>query len=342
MNERKVDQNETKFFDNDLPKDIVELLMKTHPLRKTEGFDEEKYATRYRKNLGKGEGIDDSSEAQPQRADHPIKKEVPPAGEKKAEYETTEDGIRLEIKRKRQERMQESAKKAKEEAPDERVKMIKVKSRPPKRNLSYTQADLDVARINKEADLDAFFKTDYETKKAAREEEYEEYNNPHHRGGKGSGKRRTNPKNVALFSMIAAFGIFIVFLCVTLTLSSSLAKAKEELKKYAEVEQQNSDLKLTINQMEEELNQLKASGTPTDNENEAGDKETDQTSPTPETPQTENTDTSTYTVQSGDTFWSISAKVLGNGAKYQEILDLNGMTENSPLQVGQKIKVPKK
>lgn len=133
--------------------------------------------------------------------------------------------------------------------------------------------------------------------------------------GRALEKRRTNPKNVALFSMIAAFGIFIVFLCVTLTLSSSLAKAKEELKKYAEVEQQNSDLKLTINQMEEELNQLKASGTPTDNENEAGDKETDQTSPTPETPQTENTDTSTYTVQSGDTFWSISAKVLGNGGK---------------------------
>ena len=48
----------------------------------------------------------------------------------------------------------------------------------------------------------------------------------------------------------------------------------------------------------------------------------------------------TYTVQAGDTFWSISQSVYGNGADYQKILDANGLTESSVLNEGQVLNIP--
>ena len=45
----------------------------------------------------------------------------------------------------------------------------------------------------------------------------------------------------------------------------------------------------------------------------------------------------THTVQSGDDFWSLGIKY---GVPYREILDANGLKENSVIYVGQKLKVP--
>lgn len=48
----------------------------------------------------------------------------------------------------------------------------------------------------------------------------------------------------------------------------------------------------------------------------------------------------TYTVKSGDTFWTISQSVYGDGSKFQKILDANGLNENSILNEGQTLKIP--
>ena len=45
----------------------------------------------------------------------------------------------------------------------------------------------------------------------------------------------------------------------------------------------------------------------------------------------------THTVQSGDDFWSLGIKY---GVPHREILDANGMNENSVIYVGQKLKIP--
>lgn len=59
-----------------------------------------------------------------------------------------------------------------------------------------------------------------------------------------------------------------------------------------------------------------------------------QPAPTPEpTPAVE----ATYTVQPGDSYWKISAKVLGSGAKWRRIANLN---DNRTLRPGDVIKVP--
>ena len=47
----------------------------------------------------------------------------------------------------------------------------------------------------------------------------------------------------------------------------------------------------------------------------------------------------TYTVKSGDSLWKISQTFLGNGARYKEIMDLNGMVSQT-IKPGQVLKLP--
>lgn len=49
----------------------------------------------------------------------------------------------------------------------------------------------------------------------------------------------------------------------------------------------------------------------------------------------------TYTVQSGDTLWGIAKKELGSGARYTEIVKLNGL-KTSTIYKGQILKLPEK
>lgn len=48
----------------------------------------------------------------------------------------------------------------------------------------------------------------------------------------------------------------------------------------------------------------------------------------------------TYTVQKGDSPWSIAVKCLGSGARYTEILALNGLTTASTIHAGDVLKLP--
>jgi LysM repeat protein len=48
----------------------------------------------------------------------------------------------------------------------------------------------------------------------------------------------------------------------------------------------------------------------------------------------------TYTVQSGDSPWSIAQKVYGDGTKYTLIMSANGITDSSRLRVGMVLKIP--
>lgn len=53
---------------------------------------------------------------------------------------------------------------------------------------------------------------------------------------------------------------------------------------------------------------------------------------------TTSTDNDTYTVQAGDSLWSIAEKVYGSGTYYTKLMTLNGLT-NSNIMVGQVLKI---
>ena len=54
----------------------------------------------------------------------------------------------------------------------------------------------------------------------------------------------------------------------------------------------------------------------------------------------ENGGAQSYTVQSGDTLWSIATKFYGNGSKYTLILRANDMADNARLAVGATLIIP--
>ena len=49
--------------------------------------------------------------------------------------------------------------------------------------------------------------------------------------------------------------------------------------------------------------------------------------------------TKTYTVKTGDTLWDIAQTLLGNGARYKEIVSLNNL-HSSIIYPGQVLKIP--
>lgn len=51
------------------------------------------------------------------------------------------------------------------------------------------------------------------------------------------------------------------------------------------------------------------------------------------------TSTQTYTVKNGDSLWKIAQSLLGNGARYKEIMVLSGLTSTT-IHVGQTLTVP--
>jgi len=53
--------------------------------------------------------------------------------------------------------------------------------------------------------------------------------------------------------------------------------------------------------------------------------------------------TKSYTIQNGDSLWSIAQKQLGNGSRFKEILKLNPkISAKSNLVVGSKLNIPEK
>jgi len=50
----------------------------------------------------------------------------------------------------------------------------------------------------------------------------------------------------------------------------------------------------------------------------------------------------TYTVKPGDTLWGIAVKFLGDGQRYPEIRELNGIGKNNVIRSGQVLKIPPK
>ena len=74
------------------------------------------------------------------------------------------------------------------------------------------------------------------------------------------------------------------------------------------------------------------------------EKKTAEVEPTPEViePEKEQSGQDSYTVQSGDTLWSIAEAACGDGAKYMKIFEANSDLLEHPDQIipGQKLQMP--
>jgi LysM repeat protein len=140
-------------------------------------------------------------------------------------------------------------------------------------------------------------------------------------------------KKVIIAAGVAVF-LFLFLFVRNITLTHKVNELNTKLADYQDMKQKNEDYKLEVLSLQDKL---KTNATSSE-ENTNSDENSNQKSNTGGSAETADT----YTVVAGDTLSGISQKVYGNYSGYQKILEANGLTENSSLQIGQTLKIPKK
>lgn len=196
------------------------------------------------------------------------------------------------------------------------------KERPRKKRRHYDEKELELSNIDKQANLNELFRED--------DDYYEEKHS-------GNGVIRIVIAVVAV--VVLAFFIYKVA-----SLAGQVTKLNEQVESYKTMESEYEQLKLDNLSLTEQVESLQAQlgGGSTDNSsdnNNSGDTSS-QTSSNTSTPASTTSGSKTYTVQSGDTYWSIATKVYGNGSYYEKILKANNLTENDKLREGMTLTIP--
>ncbi|MEA4816003.1 MAG: LysM peptidoglycan-binding domain-containing protein [Lachnospiraceae bacterium] len=147
----------------------------------------------------------------------------------------------------------------------------------------------------------------------------------------------------------------VVLVCLTafftfrsISLSGKLAKVNASVSEYEKMASDYNQLKLEKIALDEEASGLRVKAEKYDElmagqaeTSEGGEASGNQASSGQTTGGQTTGSYSTYTVTAGDTFWGIAEKTYGNGVYFSRILEANGLTENSGLQIGQTLKIPK-
>ena len=153
----------------------------------------------------------------------------------------------------------------------------------------------------------------------------------------GSGRSK-----LAIILGIVALVLIIFLIFRTVSLNSKLEDAQNQLTQSQDYKEKYENIQLEKMQLEEQLDALQ---NPDAN---AGDADADADGEDGEDGDSDSNTSSSastgagkeYTIKEGDTLWTIAQSQLGNGADYQKILDANGMKESDPLKPGAKIKIP--
>ncbi len=137
-----------------------------------------------------------------------------------------------------------------------------------------------------------------------------------------------------LFLITVILMVFLLF--KTASLSNALELAEAEVEKQKTIETKYETLQLEKLQLEEEINALRY---PVEPEAEYIPEEGEAVPDAGET--SDLSSTTVYTVMAGDSAWSIAQKVYNNGADFKRILDANNMSENDTVTPGMKLTIPR-
>lgn len=303
---------------NDVPEDIKDILMETHPLR---GKDLSSETSSYRTRTGKISEVEAVKKAHSKK----IKEEI--SNIKNSNNVNTSKNIaknRNKTKTKSNRikndgentniQTNKSKSSSKTVTQDRPIQVPKNKRKnnntiPQKKSAKEQnkEYDEDIEKIVKNASIDNLYgKEDYEY------DEDDKINLP-------------EAKKVIVAGGAVFIILFLFFAFKTITLSSKLQKANTELQTMTQTQEENEKLKMEVLSLQEELYKYTGS--------------TETTKEKTNSVSTDNFDT--YTVVAGDTIGSIATKVYGDFGSYTKILEANGLTENSNIQIGQVLKIPK-
>ncbi|MDO4531142.1 MAG: LysM peptidoglycan-binding domain-containing protein [Bacillota bacterium] len=338
----------------DLPKEVVDILMQTHPLMGKNEDDLEASAYRSRRPQRR-EDVEEVKEARMQQVSHEISEvsrapqqegdptryvsrrarhagivseELPEAAPRAVSMqdEDYDDGIQYVsvMPARRKSKIVEEVTLQTTAAPQKRSKKAKKEreeqpfesmGRDPRDNRPrYEDVDFE-ARAKKEH-LDSLY------------DDYDDYD-------EGSGKGK-----LAIILGIVGLILIIFLIFRTVSLSSKLEETQNLLTQSEEYKQKYDDVQLEKMQLEEQLEAMTNPIAPEETtEGAEGEGTEGSTASTGTTASAAGTGKE-YTIKEGDTLWTIAQSQMGNGADYTKILAANGMKESDPLKVGSTIKIP--
>lgn len=154
-------------------------------------------------------------------------------------------------------------------------------------------------------------------------------------------EKRIKAKNIVMVGGIVLALVFAVLFIKTISLTGKLNKAETKIQAYEEIQAKNEELKLNVLTLEEEVGKLKSGETEDAATMPIDDVVGETEAKTAEAVQPPTGEFDTYTIKDGDSYWTIAAEVYGNGALYQKILDFNNLTENDKIKPGEVLKIPK-
>ncbi|WP_352399690.1 LysM peptidoglycan-binding domain-containing protein [Anaerotignum sp.] len=351
---RGLNDNDKDYYEdlyNDLPKEVVDILMQTHPLMGKDGNTE---GVRSKKRPSR-EDIEEVREARMQQVGNEIN-EIRKAPQQEGEptryvsrrarnfgtMEDTNNPVSSEHKMEKDEyddgiqyvSVMPARKKSK------MVEEVSQQTLSPAKRKKFKKEDNafeDFGKVgrNRYEDLDF----EEKAKQEHLDSLYDDYDDDEdYRGG-------MNKLSIILGIIGLVLIIFLIFKCVSL--SSKLEDAQNQVAASEELSAKYEKIQLEKMQLEEQLsgesNPNGGEGTTTSNEGQtsAGDSSSTTTSNNAGGSSLSTGNTTEYVVQKGDTAWSIAQKTLGNGAEYQKILDANNLKETDTIDVGTKLKIPR-
>ena len=332
---------------NDLPKEVQDILMQTHPLMGRANEDTE--AAAYRTRRPQREDVEEVKEARMQQVSSEIKRAPQQEGDPtryvsrrarsmESEYAESprgsmaEDDYNEDIQyvsvmpaRKKSRIMEEVT--IQTSAP-QKSGMKKKKQKKEREEMPFSDMeragdrpryeDIDFEERAKQEHLDSLYDDDYDD----------------YRGGRKS--------KLPLILGIVGLVLIVFLIFKTVTLSSQLEEAQQKVTETQDLNEKYEQIQLEKMQLQEELDALKnPDGAKTET---TADGEKTESTTTDDKKETSSTTSSAgmkdYTVQQGDTPWTMAQKFYGNGAEYTKILEANGLQEGANIQPGDVLKIP--
>lgn len=339
---------------NDLPKEVQDILMQTHPLMGRANEDTE--AAAYRTRRPQREDVEEVKEARmqqvsseineikraPQQEGDPTRYVSRRARSMESEYAESprgsmaEDDYNEDIQyvsvmpaRKKSRIMEEVT--IQTSAP-QKSGMKKKKQKKEREEMPFSDMERSGDRPRYE-DIDFEERAKQEHLDSLYEDDYDDY-----RGGRKS--------KLPLILGIVGLVLIVFLIFKTVTLSSQLEEAQQKVTETQDLNEKYEQVQLEKMQLQEELDALKnPDGTKTE-ETTDGDSESsttttgDSESSSSSSSSTSSAGTKEYTVQDGDTPWTMAQKFYGNGAEYTKILEANGLQEGENIKPGDVLKIP--
>lgn len=344
---------------NDLPKEVQDILMQTHPLMGRANEDTE--AAAYRTRRPQREDVEEVKEARmqqvgseineikraPQQEGDPTRYVSRRARSMESEYAESprgsmaEDDYNEDIQyvsvmpaRKKSRIMEEVT--IQTSAPQ--------KSGMKKKKQKKEREEMPFSDMERSGDRPRYEDIDFEER--AKQEHLDSlYGDGYDNDYRGGGRSKL-PLILGMIGLVLI--IFLIFR--TVTLSSQLEEAQQQITETQDLNERYEQVQLEKMQLQEELDALQnpdgaaaqenTEGNADDSETTTGDSTSGSDSNTSSSSSGSSSGTTEYTVQQGETPWSMAQKFYGNGAEYTKILEANGLQEGDNIQPGDVLKIP--